>query len=968
VRKLLRERLGIVIAVLVVLVFLSATRVATFLTDLWWFDALGYREIFTGILLTQIGLGAGFGLALALLIAVNLWIARRLKPIIVPASEREAVVERYRQMADPYVPWIIVGVALLFALSAGGAVAAQWDRFLLWINGGEFGWTDPSFGRDASFYVFDLPWLSFVQGWLFTALLLTLIVTAGAHYLLGSIRPEVPGDKVTAQAKVHLSVLLALVLGAHAWGYWLDRFHLNFSPRGTVTGMAYTDVNAELPALNLLLGVSVLAIILVFFNIRKRGWVLPGAAIGLLILASIILQGIYPAAIQRLQVDPQELAREHPYIERNMAATRFAYGLDEVERSRFDVRDDFSDEDIEEHRVTLENVRLWRPEILDTTYQQLQALRRYYEFSPVSVDRYAFGGDPRQVMIAVRELRPQGLDEASRTWQNIHLTYTQGHGAVASQVNLATRQGQPVFLARDIPPRHGSEDAAVLIPDNPAVYFGRTHDMYSIVRTDNPELAYEDPDTNEEVRTQYDGIGDVAMGNMARRATFALRFADPNIILSNLINHESGIIFRRTVQERVEAVAPYLTLDEDPYPVVLDRRIVWIQDAYTKSAHFPYSERRSFGDETVNYVRNSVKAVVDAYDGTVDLYVAEPDDPIIQAWQEIFPAPFRAMDEAPEQLEAHFRYPQDIFKLQADVYRTYHIPTVEAFYTKADEWDIPPDAAAIEDGAPTGTLLDPYYLLMRLPGEADEEFVLIQPYLARDRPNMIAWLAGRSDPGHHGDLFNVRFPTETILGTTQAQARIEQDPTISEYITLRDRAGSDVIRGDLMVIPIERSILYVEPLFIQNPQAVIPELAQVVVVMGDDVVMQPTLEEALEVLVGIADPVDPLAIDPAVEDEDFDPDEDEPREPETEPADPVDPTDVDALVIRALELLDEANAALARGDLAAYQQAIEEAYALLDEWAQERGIEEEPPPDDGDDADDEDDGGTDAARPAHAAT
>jgi uncharacterized protein len=962
VRDLIRQRLGIIIAVAVVILFLSATRIATFLTDLWWFDSLEYREIFLGIFFTRIGLGVVFGLVLAALIAVNLWVARRLKPIIVPANEREAVIERYRQMADPYLPWIIAGVALLFALSAGGAVSGQWERFLLWRNGIEYGWSDPLFDRDASFYVFELPWLSFVQGWLFTALLLTLIVTAGAHYLLGAIRPEVPGDKVTPRAKAHLSVLLALVLVAHAWGYWLDRFHLNFSPRGTVTGAAYTDVNAELPALNLLLGVSLVAVVLVFVNLRQRGWLLPGAAIGLLVLASIILQGIYPAAIQRLRVDPQELARETEYIERNIEATRYAYGIDEVTTSRFEVLDDFSDEDVEEHQITLENVRLWRPEILDTTYQQLQAIRPYYEFSAVNVDRYSFGGTPRQVMLAVRELAPRGLEEGAQTWENIHLFYTQGHGAVASQVNLATRQGQPVFIARDIPPRADADGGDNLVPENPSVYFGKLHDDYSIVNTARSELAYEDPDTNEQILTSYDGEGDIPVGNYGRRAAFALRFADPNIILSNLINDDSGVIFRRTVQERVSSVAPFLTLDRDPYAVVLDRRIVWIQDAYTTSAHFPYSERRNFDGETVNYIRNSVKAVVDGYDGTVTLYVVEPDDPIIQTWQEIFPAPFVPMEEAPTDLEEHFRYPQDIFQLQSDLYRTYHIPTVDAFYSKADEWDIPPDAAAIANGAATSTLLDPYYLLMRLPGEETEEFVLIQPYLARDRPNMIAWLAGRSDPGIHGDLFAVRFPTETILGTAQAQARIEQDPTISEYITLRTRAESQVIRGDLMVIPIERSILYVEPLFIQNPQAVIPELAQVAVVMGDDVVMQPTLQEAIEVMVGLADPVDPLEIDPAVEDEDFDPEDDEVREPEEAPEpdelDPLDPDDADALVIRARELLIEANEALRRGDLAAYQAAIEEVEELLEEWAERRGVEDQTDDDEGEDEDDED--GTDA--------
>jgi uncharacterized protein len=960
VLDLIRQRLGLVLVVVAVLVLLSATRFATFMTDLWWYDTLALRGVYFTLLGTQLGLAVVFGLALALLVGVNLVIARRLKPLVLPANEREAVVERYRQMADPYVPWIIAGVALLFALSAGGAVAAQWDRFLLWRNAQPFGWEDPQFGRDAGYFVFELPWLSFVQGWLFTSLILTLLVTAGAHYLLGAIRPESPGDKVTPQAKAHLSVLLGLTLIAHGWGYWLDRFHLNFSTRGTVTGASYTDIQAELPALNLLLVVTAVAIALVLWNIRQRGWLLPGAALGILVVASIVLQGIYPAAIQRLRVDPQELAQEREFISRNLDATRFAYGLDDVEdQGRFTIRNDLQEEDLEEHELTIQNVRLWDPQILETTYQQLQALRPYYSFNDVDVDRYEIDGQVRQVMISVRELQPQGLEEGAQTWQNLHLTYTHGFGAVASQVNAATQQGQPVFLARDIPP---AGDSDVLMPDEPGVYFGEAHRSYSIVNTDQPELDYEDSETDEQVTTRYAGEGDVPISSVGRRSLFALRFADPNFILSGLINEDSGVIFHRNVQERIEQVAPFLHLDDDPYAVVLDRRIVWVQDAYTTSAHFPYSERRTFRGQQVNYIRNSVKAVVDAYDGTISLYVTDPDDPVIQAWQEAFPAPFVPLEDAPETLEQHFRYPVDMFTLQSEIYRLYHIPEADEFYSRADAWDIPPDAAAIANGEPQGTLLRPYYLLMRLPGEEVEEFVLIQPYLARNKPNMIAWLAGRSDPGNLGNLLAVRFPgDQTVLGTAQAQARIEQDPTISEYITLRTRAGSNVIRGNQLVIPIENSIVYVEPLFIENPQARIPELAQVAVVMGDRVVMEPTLDRAMRVLVGADDPDSPFAgVDPDLPDETVgDPDDPDAEEPE-------DTRDADELIEDALAMFAEADEALRDGDLAGYQNAVREAQQLLEQAAQMRGL-EAPPADEPDDPEDLPDGdGTADLEPAGA--
>ncbi|HEX2028519.1 MAG TPA: UPF0182 family protein, partial [Nitriliruptorales bacterium] len=927
---LLRRRLGVVLAVVVVLVLLSATRLSGFLTDLWWYQALGYRDVYVDVLTTQIGVGVVFGAALAALIGISLVVARRLRPVILPATAREAVIERYRQLLDPYVPWLIVGISLLFALSAGTAVAAQWERYLLWRHGGEFGMDDPQFGRDVGFYTFDLPWYDFVQGWLFTSLLLALAVTAGAHYLLGAIRPEAPRNRVTPQAKAHLSVLLALALGARAWGYWLDRFQLNFSPRGTVTGASYTDVNAELPALNLLLVVSAFAIVLVLVNIRRRGWLLPGAAIGLLVLASVLLQGIYPAAIQRLRVDPQELPREEQFIDRNLAMTRLAYGLDEVGSMRFPVDDDLGPEDVEEHAVTLNNVRLWSPEVLLRNYKQLQAIRQYYDFVDVDVDRYEVDGQVRQVMLSVRELSLQELDETAQTWQNLRLLYTHGHGMVSSQVNLADAEGQPVFLSKDIPPRGA---APPLVPETvPGIYFGEKHTEYSIVGGEMQELDFEASDTGEQQTTRYDGQGGVRIGGALRRLAFAVRFADPNLVLSGLIEPRSQIIFHRQVRERVQMVAPFLMLDDDPYAVVLDGRVKWIQDAYTVSADFPYSQRNLFETEherrVVNYVRNSVKAVVDAYDGTVQLFVVDPDDPIVQAWRSAFPGPFADVSEAPEGMQAHFRYPEDMFDLQARVYRTYHIPGTAAFYSKADAWEMPPDPAAIANDPQNvearSRLLDPYYLLMRLPDQETEEFVLIQPYLARNKPNMIAWLAGRSDPGTYGQLFAVQFPSDqTILGPAQAHARIEQDPTISEYITLRDRAGSQVIRGDLLVIPVERSILYVEPLFLQNPQTQIPELAKVAMVLGDQVVMEDTLDEALASLIGAA-PKE--AVVEGVPTDGGEPGDEEPE------------VTVEALIQRALERFAAADAALRDGDLAAYQRNLAEARRVLEQIAQESDV------------------------------
>ena len=932
-RDFLRRRLGLVIAAIVLLVFLSGARVATFLTDLWWFDSLGYRGVFTTIFWTRVLLAVVFGGALAALVAVNLWIVRRIRPLFIPSTPQQAAVERYRQMADPYLPWLIAAVAILFGLTAGLAVSAEWEPFLLWRNGQPFGIDDPQFGRDIGYYVFTLPFLKFVQTWLFTSLLLTGLLTAGAHYLLGGIRPENPGEKVMPNVKVHLSVLLALILAARGWGYWLDRFMLNFSPRGQVTGASYTDVNAELPALNLLLVVTVIALALVIYNVRRRGFLLPGAAIALLVVASILLQGAYPAIIQRLRVTPQELAREAEFIERNLDATMTAYGLDGADLEPFVAENDLTKEEVEENEVTIRNVRLWDPQVLETTYAELQALRPYYAFADVDVDRYQIDGQLRQVMLSARELQVIGLPSEAQTWQNLTLTYTHGYGIVASQVNVADEEGQPVFLARDIPTR-GDEE---LVPEErEGVYFGEAIEApYSIVDTEQDELDYEESGTSAQVTTNYAGEGGVELGGLLSRLAFAARFADPNIVLSGLLNDDSRVLWIRDITERVHEVAPYLELDADPYPVVDEGRIKWVVDAYTASAYYPYSERRTLvsgtGQRTVNYVRNSVKAVVDAYDGTVELFVIDEDDPVVQAWREAFPGPYRSSSEVPDSLRRHFRYPQDLFRLQAQLYRTYHIPGAPAFYSKADAWEIPRDAAALSNNpqrSAADTPMEPYYLLMRLPGETDEEFVLIQPYLARNKPNMIAWLAGRSDPANYGDLFAVQFPSDqTILGPQQAQARIEQNDVISEYITLRDQAGSDVIRGNLLVIPVEDSILYVQPLFLESPQAQIPQLERVVLVMGDRTVMDSTLSAALARLIDAEDLGDL--------------EEEEEREPVG--GDGGADADATALLQRAVDAFAAADEALAAGDLGEYQRQIDLAQGYIEQALEAQGVPAEQP-------------------------
>jgi uncharacterized protein len=941
VGDLLRRRLGTVVLLGALLVLFSANRIAVFATDLWWFGERGFRDVFLGVFGARVVVGVAAGALLAVLLAVNLFIARRLRPFTVPSTPEQAQIQRYREMADPYLPWLIIAIALVFGLTSGAAVSSQWESFLLYLNGGEVGVEDPQFGVDVGFYLFQLPLLQFIQTWLFTSLILTGLLTAGAHYLLGGIRPEAPAEKVLPSVKIHLSVLLVAILAVRGWGYWLDRYMLNYSGRGTVTGASYTDVNAELNALYLLLAVSVVAIILVVVAMRRRGFLLPGAAVALLVVASILLQGAYPAAIQRLQVDPQELDREREFIARNLEQTNMAYGMDDVELRPFSVANDLDEDDVVENDVTLRNVRLWDPDVLETTYGELQALRPYYRFFDVDIDRYEVDGELRQVMLASRELSE--LPPEADSWQNRHITFTHGFGVVASQVNTSNPEGQPVFLSRDIPPRGEDE----LVPDEePGVYFGEFRSpAYSLVRTEAAELDFEDPDSLEQVTTEYSGAGGVPINSIARRMAFTLRFNDYNLMLTGLLNDESRILIHRNVRDRVQQVAPFLRLDADPYPVVSEEgRVRWIVDAYTTSEWWPYSERETLdvGDEThpVNYVRNSVKAVVDAYTGEITLYRVEDDDPVLDAWEQAFPDVLTPVEEAGD-ITAHFRYPQDLFRLQANLYTRYHIPDADAFYNRADAWQIPADPAfaANQGGAELTAAqqraLEPYYLLMRLPEEDEEEFVLIQPYLARERPNMVAWLAGRSDGENLGELFAVQFPSsQSILGPMQAQARIEQDDDISAYITLRSREGSDVIRGNLQVLPIADSILYVEPLFLQNPQARIPELARVAIVMGERTAFDRTLAGALGQLLGIPVP-ETIAEEEAVDVDQptVDPDDEEAEEPEEEE----ELTVSQELLRDALAAFAQAEEALREGDLATYQEQIAIARDLIQDAADAEG-------------------------------
>lgn len=917
-RRLLVGTVGVVLGVLLLFGLTSG-----FYIDLLWFREVGFEDAFWTMLRTKLGLGLAFGLAFFAILYVNLVFVRRLTPAYRVLTPEQEMLERYRLALEPYLSWLIPAIAGVLALFVAIGAATKWQTFLLWRNGSglSFGVKDPQFGRDVAYYVFAQPWLTFVQGWLFASLVGVTLLTGIGHYLWGNIRPQGPGEKVTPQVKAHLSVLIGLVVFVKAWGYWLERFDLLVSPRGVVTGASYTDVNAQLPALTLLLFIAIGCGVLFLVNIRNRGWALPILGIGLLALASIVVGTIYPAVIQRFRVDPQEFQLEVPYIARNIESTRRAFGLDGVTLTSRDVALTVRPEEIAQNEITIANVRLWRPEVLRDTLKALQRIRQYYEFNDVDVDRYTIAGERRVVMVAAREVSQDGIPAGGGTWQNRHLVYTHGYGAVATQVNTATPEGAPVFTLRDIPPL--GEPA--LAEGQPRVYFGEAEDVpFVIVNSGTEELDFEGATTSPE----YTGRGGIEVGSLVRRAMFALRYRDPNLLISSLIDDDSRILIHRDIGVRVPKVAPFLTYDGDPYVAIVDERIVWIWDAYTMSDRYPYSQEADLGVATgdllageANYIRNSVKVVVDAYDGTMTYYVADEADPIIRAWQGAFPGMFTPIDRAPAVLLEHFRYPENLFQVQAAQYANYHLTPDEAqiFYRKQEFWAVPKDPTIGDDSA-----LRPYYLLMRLPGETEEEFVLVLPFTPTERQNMVAWMAAKSDPDGYGEIVAYEFPLgRNIDGPTQAFARINQDPEFSAQRSLLGQEGSLIRFGDLLVIPIGESVLYVQPMYIESDQPnAIPELKRVIVVNGESVGVGETFAEALSAALGAEIP--------------------EP-DGEGEPSGTVSQR-VAALVDEALEHFAAADEALQEGDLARYQAEIEaarEAIERANELASRKG--EEPP-------------------------
>jgi len=699
-----------------------------------------------------------------------------------------------------------------------------------------YGATDPLYGNDISFYLFSLPAYIAIKNWMLLTLFLSALFAGAIYWMHGDIDYTVQRRPMSPTAIAHGSVLLGLLFAVKAWSYGLDRYLLLYGDNGVVIGASYTDIYVELPLLWLMVGLSIAAAFAAWVNVRARTYRIPIAAVALIFGGSFMLSGVIPGLFKRVFVKPNELQLEKPYIQRNIELTQQAYNLHQITAKPFPAEQDLTLKTIEANKATIDNIRLWDWHPLMDAYVQLQEIRTYYKFHDVDIDRYWLDGAYQSVMLSARELRSSLLPPNAQTWVNTRVLFTHGNGVVMGPVTRKTADGLPVFYLRDIPPvSTGGPEIR-----EPRIYYGEETNSYVIVRGSTPEFDY--PKGKENIYAAYDGTGGVPIGGILRKNLFAWHFGDINLLLSSYITDDSRIMIHRDIQEQVRAITPFLSLDHDPYLVVSGGKLYWIQDAYTTSDYFPYAQPvQRLG---LNYIRNSVKIVTDAYNGTVDFYLMDSADPIASTYQQIFPSLFKPFAAMPPDLQTHIRYPEDLFRIQAQIYQAYHMEAADVFYNREDLWQFPREPA---DGATTP--MAPYYIVIRLPGEAQAEFFLMLPMVPSRRDNMIAWLAARCDPPDYGKLIAYEFPKDKLVyGPFQIEALINQNTEISQQLTLWNQMGSRVIRGNLLVIPIENSILYVSPLYLRAAEGQLPELKRVIAAYGDRVVMKETLAEALSAL------------------------------------------------------------------------------------------------------------------------
>jgi uncharacterized membrane protein (UPF0182 family) len=742
------------------------------------------------------------------------------------------------EFARNKLPWpgvIIFGGCVLAALVAWGEVD-NWGVFLQFLYQAPYGASDPLYNKDIGFYLFALPAYIAIKNWMLLTLFLSAVFAGAIYWVHGDIVYTLQRRSMSPTATAHGSVLLGLLFAVKAWSYGLDRYLLLYGDNGVVVGASYTDIYVGLPVLWLLVGLAIVATFATWVNVRARTYRIPIAAVVLVFGGSFVLSGVIPGLFKRVFVKPNELELERPYIQRNIALTQQAYNLHQITAKPFPAEQDLTLKTIEANKATIDNIRLWDWHPLMDAYMQLQEIRTYYKFHDVDIDRYWLDGAYQSVMLSARELKSSLLPPNAQTWVNTRVLFTHGNGVVMGPVTRKTADGLPVFYLRDIPPvSTGGPEIR-----EPRIYYGEETNSYVIVRGSTPEFDY--PKGKDNIYAAYDGTGGVPISGIFRKNLFAWHFGDINLLLSSYITDDSRIMIRRDIQEQVRTITPFLRLDHDPYLVISGGKLYWIQDAYTTSDYFPYAQPvQKLG---LNYIRNSVKIVIDAYNGTVDFYLIDAADPIARTYQRIFPSLFKPFAAMPPDLQTHIRYPEDLFRIQAQIYQAYHMEAADVFYNREDLWQSPREPA---DGGTT--LMAPYYIVMRLPGEAQAEFFLMLPMVPSRRDNMIAWLAARCDSPDYGKLIVYEFPKDKLVyGPFQIEALINQNTEISQQLTLWNQMGSRVIRGNLLVIPIENSILYVSPLYLRAAEGQLPELKRVIAAYGDRVVMKETLAEALSAL------------------------------------------------------------------------------------------------------------------------
>ena len=908
----------ILLSILVLLFLFSLGSIASFYTDFLWFDHLGFRDMFVKRLTIRVVV---FALTFVVAVAVLLgnWLLARRRA----ASETTPLTTN--ALRSDGMRTIIIGAALLLAFLFASAAAGQWEELLLLRNAQGFGVADPIFGRDVGFYVFQLPVYEFFQGWLLTLLFLTALgllpIYAGSNLLeiqRGAWRPLQSGG-----LRRHLAALLGVLALVWAGGYALDVYRLLFSNRGVAYGASYVDLSAGLWALRLQAAFALLTALALFYNVVRPNVRLPLLTGALWLVSGFFVGGALPGLLQRYVVEPNELSLETPYIEHNITFTRAAFGLDRIESIPFGTVENLSPSDLLENEDVLRNVRLWDYRPLQQTYQQLQGLRPYYAIGEIDIDRYQIDGEQRQVMLAARELDKTRLPAPS--WVNRNLEFTHGYGIIMNPVNEVTAEGQPNFFIKDLPPQSRVPSIQVTRPE---IYFGELTNDTIYVGSAREEFSY--PSGEENVYTNYEGTGGIVLDSFLKRLAFAMRQSDPNVLLSNDITETTRVQYRRQVQERVRELTPFLLLDIDPYLVVNDAgRLVWIQDAYTISDDYPYStparlSPRPSVTETLpngatlplttrpfNYMRNSVKITIDAYDGSVAYYVSDTNDPILRSYAQAFPGVFRPMAEMPADLQAHLRYPVDLFWTQARQFLTYHMNDVRVFYNKEDLWQIPSEVVQS-----TTQEQEPYYVTLPLPNQAEPEYLLILPFSPANKNNMIAWMAARNDPGHYGELVVYEMGRQTLVfGPLQVEGRIDQEPSISQQFTLWDQRGSSVVRGNLLVLPINQSFLYVEPVYLLSEANALPELRRIVTASNTSVAMAETLDRSLRALAQ-------AGIEEVIIDDTAPPDTTAPTPPSVLATPPANPVTLEELVAAANTHLLAAEQAQRDGDWARYGQEL----------------------------------------------